>query len=544
VNFSTKDGVAPRKCSDFVAVDCVNPDAEFHEATETQAAKCEVASTPSNCEAGESGSKCMTIEGNEWVIFCNNGVELTDYNENCTELEQTCGLDEYNQYACLSASTNKCGNDNLDEGEDCDGEYLSKDYLPISCESYMHVYGMEGEINACTSECRYDTSACKCPLGTDINEDGDQCVEIGGGATCKDAVSNSDVEVDGYGCSSANTYAVCTESGWDTVAPDTCLLGCGGAEGCNKCTAAGYVCDGAKAILCAAADSTPAADDVETCSDADHCTAANGCVECLNDDECEGDATCGSDGKCVASSANCTANEIRCSGSKLQQCKADGSAWDDLFNCGVDSEVADKPVCYADRTTCVECLEDSDGREAAKPVCNTASHQCEASDVEPEWIDIVNAPTAYVSSDIDSRFSFVETATDTFTTKKVEDAGYINSIPWASATADFTGKYVKIIFSDEELSSLAEKRTIGISTKLASNGSDVDKALIAFFNGDTMIGSACEATVTKSGTELDKEDCNVAYTSTENLHVRIIGLKNGTGTKTGLRIYPVTISAK
>ncbi len=163
-----------------------------------------------------------------------------------------------------------------------------------------------------------------------------------------------------------------------------------------------------------------------------------------------------------------------------------------------------------------------------------------------EWTEIVAAPAAYTNADKDVRVSFVETEGNTFSTKTLGD--YINSGSWTekSDTIDFEKKYVKIILSESEIAALAGKTTIGTTFDYRSNGTNVTEMRVAFFNGDTMIGSACTAVVegtTQKTLELDS--CNVEFTSTTDLHMRIIGVSStGTSSSAALRMYPITISAK
>ena len=122
---------------------------------------------------------------------------------------------------------------------------------------------------------------------------------------------------------------------------------------------------------------------------------------------------------------------------------------------------------------------------------------------------------------------------------------YYNTYQWSEVT-DFSTTYVKFAISDTDLAKLSGKSTIGITTKLASNGSVLTKAMIAFFNDEGQIGTNCEVTLNGSTQiDVDKDSCNVAFTNTTGLHVRIIGYNDVAATKSAaLRVYPITISAK
>ena len=464
------NSVAPRSKADIVAVGCVDTNAQFVAATDTEDAKCVV----DFCNGKANGAYC---DGNV-VTFCSNN--KTTYASDCSEDGETCKADaEANSADCYAAPG--CGNGVIDEGEECDLAAVAGDFMfPFTCSSYKHVMGMEGDITQCTSDCKLDVSACKCPNGsheesgqcvgdsTDVcdgvtdyewrcdgtvvvmckdgvidhdydldcadadttcieNSDGsancdmpaceddvcngdtiqtcyfgslsfpesctakvkeaDRYAEAGtcvlneGNAscvitscitgyvydsalgncvssdvnTCKDAVSNNDVAVNALGCSTSTTYAVCTESGWDTTTPDICLLGCNPSEGCNKCTADTWVCEGNKAILCSVGD-VPSETDVDTCSDASHCTAANGCVECLNNDECTGDATCDSNGHCVAPTPESCDPDV-----KSDRCNGD------VFEvCDVDHWIVSKD-CAADGQTCSESAHSCVGSTSDDP---------------------------------------------------------------------------------------------------------------------------------------------------------------------------------
>jgi len=178
-----------------------------------------------------------------------------------------------------------CGNNHVDEGEQCDGEYSA-----VSCQNFN--YG-EGDI-MCNADCTADTSFCSSPLivpggqecGNSLLEQGEECEEnvssesaswesiLGctGGSVCEDCTIKCDIEdapdhcantvfdtgtesdVDcGIECSKCDLYASCITdddclsgicNDENICAQDHCLNGvidvdesdmdCGGAN-CNAC---------------------------------------------------------------------------------------------------------------------------------------------------------------------------------------------------------------------------------------------------------------------------------------------------------------------
>ena len=162
------NSVAPRSKADIVAVGCVDTNAEFVAATETEDAKCVV----DFCNGKANGAYC----DGDVVTFCSNN--KTTYASDCSEDGETCRADaEANSADCYAAPG--CGNGVIDEGEECDKAAVAGDFMfPFTCSSYKHVMGMEGDITQCTSDCKLDVSACKCPDGSHL--DGNECVADSG----------------------------------------------------------------------------------------------------------------------------------------------------------------------------------------------------------------------------------------------------------------------------------------------------------------------------------------------------------------------------
>ena len=162
------NSVAPRSKADIVAVGCVDTNAEFVAATETEDAKCVV----DFCNGKANGAYC----DGDVVTYCSNN--KTTYASDCSEDGETCKADaEANSADCYAAPG--CGNGVIDEGEECDKAAVAGDFMfPFTCSSYKHVMGMEGDITQCTSDCKLDVSACKCPDGSHL--DGNECVADSG----------------------------------------------------------------------------------------------------------------------------------------------------------------------------------------------------------------------------------------------------------------------------------------------------------------------------------------------------------------------------
>ncbi len=316
------NSVAPRSKADIVAVGCVDANATFVAATETEDAKCIV----DFCSAKEDGTYC----NGSVVTSCVS--HESKYTSDCAVDGETCKENADARSADCYAAPG-CGNGVIDEGEECDLAAVAGDFMfPFTCSSYKHVMGMEGDITQCTSDCKLDVSACKCPDGS--HEEGGQCV---GDSTdvcasvpdyewrcdgtvvvmCKDGVIDHDYDLD---CADADT---------------TCIENSDGSANCDMPACEDDVCNGDTIQTCYFGSlSFP-----ESCTDivkeADRyaktgeCALNEGYASCVTTACVDGYVYDSSLGNCVLGEVNeCTDGDLECVSETSYKLCIDGS-WSD-----------------------------------------------------------------------------------------------------------------------------------------------------------------------------------------------------------------------
>jgi hypothetical protein len=177
------------------------------------------------------------------------------------------------------------------------------------------------------------------------------------GQTCDAPNGQCDNCVAGAAACIGNAFTRCSDNG-QAASVQLCGNGLcastGGNLGCLQCaTPNGYRCDGASLLLCSADQRRE--EQIAVCNSAEECRPDLGqCVGCAppGSSRCDGDRviSCRQDGTealsetCVsgaceengatAACALCRPNDRRCSGSALQACTLDGSAFETTQICG------------------------------------------------------------------------------------------------------------------------------------------------------------------------------------------------------------------
>ena len=258
----------------------------------------------------------------------------------------------YDMSGCTSTSTPYCGNNVIDDGEDCDGDNLGGQ----TCVGL----GFDSGVLACTDTCEFDTSGCVAPLcgngvidhGEDCdgdNLDGQTCVDlgfVGGDLACTDAC-----EFDTSGCIATLCGNGIIDEGEQcdgtNLGGQTCVdLGfAGGVLGCtDDCMLDTSLCD--PILLC---DDHPDCDDCAACADDTECAAE--LTACNDSEDCVNYFNCRIPCENAACYENCKINHpegylifwnwIFCTYCRACRVSCDG----DGFGCAALSEVPDEWTC-------------------------------------------------------------------------------------------------------------------------------------------------------------------------------------------------------
>ncbi len=201
-----------------------------------------------------------TVEAGEECDGTNlNGKQCTDVKPGSTG-SLTCASCKFDSSGCTTSETpsENCGNDKLDEGEDCDGAKFAsgKDQCPSGTTGTVTCNACKADTSACKSasgcgageetctaaeenqsKCTQDGKFAKCTSGCwkvdDCSSKNMSCDESKGCVEADVEISKCENNIYTFGTTSDNTSVDCTPSG----------LVCDDKEGCVK-NNAGITCDG------------------------------------------------------------------------------------------------------------------------------------------------------------------------------------------------------------------------------------------------------------------------------------------------------------
>lgn len=267
-----------------------------------------------------------------------------------SESETTCPQD------CVQAM---CGNNLIDEGEECDGSDLNN----ATCVSLGYVSGSLG----CTTSCRYNTSFCRSSCNNACNTGDTRCngnfLE-----TCMADAQGCLVWANPLDCTTQEK--VCDDNSGVAVCADSCTDACvegdkrcnfnilqlcqRGENGCTQwkdnqdCTLTNWVCTGTGASSACTdpcnhecASGTPptcTGNIVQTCI-----TDTQGCRIWQSGEDCTVTGRICSGGACTCVHA-CSIGDSRCNGTMRQTCTTDTQGcriWADAQNCAASGQVCD-----------------------------------------------------------------------------------------------------------------------------------------------------------------------------------------------------------
>ena len=190
------------------------------------------------CSAGFPESEAVTL-----TATADPGSEFSGWGGDCTvDGQVTIDADK----TCTAIFTSLCGNGNLDEGEDCDGDSFA---VVVDCGGCMGT-------PSCNTECSIDMSPCYnnlCETGENCDSCPQDCIEgTSSGAVCGNNICEAGNGEDCVSCpADCNGIQVGKPSGrfccgdGDGNSPVNCSDGrCGGPEACTDITvpAVDYCC--------------------------------------------------------------------------------------------------------------------------------------------------------------------------------------------------------------------------------------------------------------------------------------------------------------
>lgn len=277
------------------------------------------------CEGNEDHTTCPED------CYCGNGTcEESETPESCPEDCAVCGDGEChgpveNCETCPEdcGECPVCGNDEMEEGEECDGDDLGG----LSCEDL----GFSGGELSCTEECLLDTSSClDSSCGNDVCEtfSGETCGNCPEDCSCGEAYCIDFITCvygcDDMQCAEACHFEGCEEAQDNSVLilmciEDSCNTECTdpGQDGCHTCIARNC---GVYLAACYQSVCPGTCGDGVCDPDEDHVSCPEDCSECGNGicerdetaetcaDDCEpgcGDGYCDVDETCETCPNDC-----------------------------------------------------------------------------------------------------------------------------------------------------------------------------------------------------------------------------------------------
>ncbi|MBO4350365.1 MAG: hypothetical protein J6A01_05385 [Proteobacteria bacterium] len=477
------------------------------------------------CEDGyqvTDGVSCEEIPGYCTASICSDG-KIQVCTDHVLAAEAACPTVEHaTAYGCKDEST--CSVTDCEEGYDVSDDKLSCVKQTVTCVEDTFECLSATQYRICISnswETDNVTEGTTCNTATNELEcvSDKICVTDKTYKECNAGkVSDTVKDVDDYLKCDSNAF-VCEQTG--TFCDDKYVVTCnaGVASLDQDCSDTNQVCE------------TGACRDYKTCTDAvsGSAVAGKGDIGCMSETaysvcndgvwstattdvvDCETGKTC-----------DPTSASMECAGGTSPE-------WTTIIE-GPEKYIGGTVVKTPDSEAC------TDASKPNKITCNN-----EASNVG------TTEPSKECASDSDTSAICQLTAStnpsvDGYSTRNVNKDGYLSIGKTWPGTASFTDNQVKLSLSSTDIAKLSGKTKIRASfdVKAKDNEKSAKKLQIAFFNGDTMIGSAKEVSISTTKATVSSDE--VEFSSTTDLNLRITGYESTGGQ--AVYIYPITIDAQ
>lgn len=545
------------------------------------------------CEIENGESKCR--DGECYAYSCNAGFEKSGDGKSCVSTDTSCSGENgvsvaSGEIGCKTSTIMAmCENTVWDLDDDCATKYdhgtgkcSINSCVLVSCETG---YAKNSDSTACVKQensctdaygatvrhnadgCNTTTSLATCNNGSWATSDAIACASFFGdhveSAECQNAdcvliscadgyvlnasnngcdkVNANCTDYEGslvlhneFGCKESNVSAGCVDGNWDMELSETCDYGCDVSTGECRTDAPVDVAINACVFQAVDEDSTKMAYGR---------VFMNGKTQ----DDYDGRLVCISEADntimiTVPAVFNQIYNGVNAEFmASIDLVKAESG----MFKCTFEFRDKTSSTWYA-------CGANTEG-DWWPPIKVEGNNEASWNDDWYRWIEgdgivvVVDPPEKYTKfgNGTTSNPGYTSAASNTFKTHDVKNAdGAINIGPWPTATsADFSTNYVRLTLTADQIALLAGKTTL-VTTfdyKISDASKSPRHMAAAFFNGDTMVGSA---TVFDTSTSKQTAEFETAIDNPTSLQLRIVGYDSVSATAGTLYIYPIGIIAQ